>query len=145
MVALLTSNDGTVRDWLGAIAPPIPPVPLVLVPTTTGTGSEATRIAMINVDGAKKVVSCPQFVPLIAVLDESLVADLPAGVVASTGMDAVAHGVESILSTNRSSFTIAVATSAIQLLVVELEKAVLAGDSSREGKCSMQLISPDSD
>ena len=41
MVALLTSNDGTVRDWLGAIAPPIPPVPLVLVPTTTGTGSEA--------------------------------------------------------------------------------------------------------
>jgi alcohol dehydrogenase class IV len=123
VVALLTTNKGGVADWLGPVAPPHPVAPLVLAPTTTGTGSEATAISMVTVNGAKRAVSCPQFVPLIAVLDGELVAGLPGRVVASTGMDALAHGVESMLSTNRSPFTIACATEAVQLVVNQLERA----------------------
>jgi alcohol dehydrogenase class IV len=124
VVALLRTNDGQVADWLGVVMPSAPVAPLLLIPTTTGTGSEATRISMITVAGSKRVISCSQFVPLIAILDDDLVASLPTAVVASTGMDAVAHAVESILSTNRSSFSLAAAGRALALLRDELEPAV---------------------
>ena len=131
VVALLLTNAGEVGDWLGVVAPAVPVAPLVLVPSTTGTGAEATRISMITVGGLKRILSCIQFVPLLAVLDDDLVAGLPAHVVASTGMDALAHGVESILSTNRSSFTLAAATRAITMLRVDLEPAVLGDPGAR--------------
>lgn len=82
-VALLATNTGGIADWIGVVEPPVPVAPLLLVPTTTGTDSEATRISMITIDGAKRIVSCAQFVPLAAVLDADLVADLPAAMVAS--------------------------------------------------------------
>lgn len=128
MVSLLATNGGGISHWLGIADPQVAPLTLVLIPTTTGTGSEATRIAMVSVEGAKRAVSCSEFVPTIAVLDPNLVVDLPSHIVASTGMDALAHAVESILSTNRNHFTLSAATSAIALLTTHLEDAV-AGDS----------------
>ncbi|MGC2168239.1 MAG: iron-containing alcohol dehydrogenase [Acidimicrobiales bacterium] len=134
LVALLSRNEGHVRNWLGIVEPASAVAPLVLIPTTSGTGAEATRIAMVTVDDKKRAVSCAQFLPLLAVLDESLVAALPAEVVATTGMDAVAHGVESMLSTNRSIFTVALATEAVQILMSELEGAVLREDVKARGR-----------
>jgi alcohol dehydrogenase class IV len=134
IVALLVTNDGEVSDWLGVIEPSAPVAPMALVPTTTGTGSEATRISMITIAGAKRVVSCAQFVPQLAVLDANLVADLPAGVVGSTGMDALAHAVESMLSTSRSWFSMAAATQAIEILRDDLEVAALRSDVDAKGR-----------
>lgn len=134
IVALLVTNSGTVADWLGPIEPPVPVAPLALVPTTTGTGSEATRIAMVTVAGVKKVVSCAQFVPLVAVLDQQLVSNLPPAVVASTGMDAVAHAVESMLSTNRSAFSLGAASHAVEILMSALGPAVLEDDIEARGR-----------
>lgn len=134
VAALLATNSGSPSDWLGVIEPPRPLPPLVLIPTTTGTGAETTRIAMITVAGAKRVVSCAQFVPLVAVLDEKLVDKLPATVVASTGMDALAHAVESMLSTNRSTYTLAMGTRAAELLVANLATAVLDGNPIARGR-----------
>ena len=128
VVALLLANSGGVADWLGVVEPPNPPAPLALVPTTTGTGAEATRIAMVTVNGAKRAISCAGFVPLLAVLDAELVAGLPGPVVAATGMDAMAHAIESILSTNRSGFTVALARQAVRILVADLADAA-AGDA----------------
>jgi alcohol dehydrogenase class IV len=133
LVALLSRNEGNLRDWLGVVEPASAVAPLVLIPTTSGTGAEATRIAMITVDDKKRAVSCTQFVPLVAVLDQNLVAALPSEVVATTGMDAVAHGVESMLSTNRSIFTVALATKAVQILMSELESAVVHEDVQARG------------
>jgi alcohol dehydrogenase class IV len=88
---------------------PVPPVagfrPLVMIPTTVGTGAEATRVAMFAIDGAKRAVLCPQFVPDIAVLDEDLVHGLPAPVVASTALDALSHSIESMMSTASNTLT----------------------------------------
>ncbi|MCM3920597.1 iron-containing alcohol dehydrogenase [Frankia sp. AiPs1] len=133
-VALLATNPGSIADWVGVVEPPVAVAPLLLVPTTTGTGSEATRISMITIGGVKRIVSCAQFVPLVAVLDADLVADLPAAVVASTGMDAIAHGVESMLSTTRTALTLAVATEAVRILTVSLEPAALDGDRAARGR-----------
>jgi len=132
LVALLATNDGTARDWIGLVQPPRPVAPLALVPTTTGTGSEATRISMITIDGVKKAVSCRQFLPLVAALDPELVAGLPGPVVAATGMDALCHAIESLLSTTRTVLSATVATEAVQILTRYLPKAV-DGDHSARG------------
>lgn len=134
LVALLATNQGSVREWLGPVTPAASVLPLTLVPTTTGTGAEATRIAMVTVDGAKRAVSCAQFVPALAVLDADLVALLPSGVVASTTMDALAHAVESLLSTGRNEFTTGAALRAIGLIRANLQRAHDDGDAAAKAE-----------
>lgn len=139
LVALLLANasqdqDGRepdVRGWTGQVPRHAPVAPLALVPTTTGTGAEATRIAMVTVDGAKRIVSGPQLVPLVAALDSTLVASLPGPVVASTGMDAIAHAAESMMSTTRSVLSVAAAEQALRILLDALPVAV--ADSGHAG------------
>ncbi|MFF0366436.1 iron-containing alcohol dehydrogenase family protein [Micromonospora sp. NPDC005087] len=123
LVALLLTNGGDVADQLGLVVPRRPVAPLALVPTTVGTGAEATRIAMVSVAGHKRISSCRQYVPLVAALDPALVSALPAAVVASTGMDALAHALESMLSSNRNALTVTVATRAADLVLANIERA----------------------
>jgi alcohol dehydrogenase class IV len=123
LVALLLTNKGEVDDWIGAVIPSRPVAPLALVPTTVGTGSEVTRIAMVTKGDRKQITSCAQFVPLVVALDSDMVASLPASVVASTGMDALAHALESLLSTNRNALTVAAATKAASLVLDNIELA----------------------
>ncbi|WBB89885.1 iron-containing alcohol dehydrogenase [Verrucosispora sp. WMMC514] len=133
VAALLATNLGAAADHVGVVEPQRSLPPLVLVPTTSGTGSEASRIAMVTVGGVKRVISCSQFVPSIAVLDEQLVTGLPSTVVAATGMDALAHAIESMLSTLRTPFTMALSAQAITMLRANLEPAV-AGDGTARGR-----------
>ena len=91
LVAYSAASELPLRDLKGPVPLAVGFGPLVMIPTTVGTGAEATRIAMFAVDGAKRAVSSPQFVPALAVLDENLVHSLPPSVVASTALDALAH------------------------------------------------------
>jgi alcohol dehydrogenase class IV len=134
LLGLLIKNDGTVRDWLGPVASNVDVAPLILIPTTCGTGSEATRIAMVTVAGAKRASSCARFVPNIAIIDPDLVASLPGFVVAATGMDALAHAVESLMSTAHSPMSAHNALRAIELLIANLE-AACGGDQESLGNC----------
>jgi alcohol dehydrogenase class IV len=76
-----------------------------MIPTTVGTGAEATRVAMFSIGGAKRAIHSTQFVPALAVLDDDLVHDLPASVVASTALDALSHSIESMMSTVSNELT----------------------------------------
>jgi alcohol dehydrogenase class IV len=134
LLGLLIKNDGNVRDWLGPVASDVAVAPLILIPTTCGTGSEATRIAMVTVGGAKRASSCARFVPSIAIIDPDLVATLPSFVVAATGMDALAHAVESLMSTAHSPMSTHHALRAIELLIAHLEDAC-AGNREALGNC----------
>lgn len=134
ILSLLIVNGGGCADWIGPVDPPQGLAPLILIPTTCGTGSEATRIAMVTVDGAKRAVSCPAFVPPVAVIDPDLVATLPRSVVASTGMDALAHAIESLMSTSASPMSSHHAFTAIELIVTSLEKAA-EGDPDAQARC----------
>lgn len=134
MLSLLLRNEGNAADWLGVIQPAKAVAPLILIPTTCGTGAEATRIAMVTVAGSKRVVSCAKFLPAIAIIDPDLVASLPRGVIASTGMDALAHAVEALMSTNGSPMSAHQAILAIELLVDNLEKA-FGGDQDALANC----------
>jgi len=134
LIALLVRNDGEASDWVGLVDPPAGIAPLVLVPTTCGTGSEATRAAMVTIGGSKRICASAMFVPDAVVLDPSLIDGLPGHIVAATGMDALSHAVEAMLSTDRSPMSVHHARQAISLLIENLESAV-ARDADARAAC----------
>lgn len=134
LLALLVQNDGGAADWLGVVEPPNGIAPLLLIPTTCGTGSEATRIAMVTVAGAKRATSCAQFVPDAVVIDPALLATLPGTVLAATAMDALSHAVESLMSTARSPMSAHHAFQAIEIIVASVEDAA-HGDQQAVARC----------
>jgi alcohol dehydrogenase len=134
LLALLLRNDGGAGDWLGVVDPAGGVAPLLLVPTTCGTGSEATRIAMVTVDGSKRASSCARYVPAAVILDPDLLATLPGSVVAATAMDALSHAVESLMSTTHSPMSAHHAFRAIELIVASVEAAV-GGDADAVAAC----------
>jgi len=134
LLALLLRNEGESADWLGVVEPPLGVAPLLLIPTTCGTGSEASRVAMVTTHGSKRASSCAQYVPTAVVIDPDLVATLPRQVVAATAMDALAHAVESLMSTSHSPMSTHNAYHAIQLIVGNVERAA-QGDADAAGAC----------
>jgi alcohol dehydrogenase class IV len=116
VAAFLVANAGDLADYFGGAGSPRPARPLVLVPTTTGTGAEATRVAVFSDDRGKRVVSHDSLVPLGVVLDATAVVGLPPAVTAATGLDALAHAVESTLSTSSTPLTASMGIRAAELL-----------------------------
>ncbi|GAA3814222.1 hydroxyacid-oxoacid transhydrogenase [Nocardioides panacisoli] len=101
-VALLVTNPGDLMDYVNApvgkaLAPTNDVLPLVAVPTTTGTGSESTTICVLDVLSlkVKTGISHPALRPRLAVVDPELSASQPAGVTAAAGMDILCHALES--------------------------------------------------
>jgi hydroxyacid-oxoacid transhydrogenase len=101
-VNLLTTNDGELMDYINApvgkaMAPTSPLLPLIAVPTTTGTGSESTTICVLDVvsQHVKTGISHPRLRPTLAVVDPELTLSQPAGVTAAAGLDILCHALES--------------------------------------------------
>jgi len=102
-VALMAHHDGPLAQYaaiLGGLAKITPAVaPLVAVPTTAGTGSEVGRAALITLrDGRKLAFIAPHMIPRVAICDPELTLELPPGLTAATGMDALTHCIETFLS-----------------------------------------------
>lgn len=96
-IALLARHGGPLSRFYGEHAVPGPTVPVVALPTTAGTGSEVTPVAVVSdPERSLKVgISSPFLVPEVALVDPDLVAGAPPSVVAFAGIDALAHAVES--------------------------------------------------
>jgi len=118
-----------------------PRLPLVLVPTTAGTGSEVTPVSIITVgDEEKRGVSSPIILPDIAVLDPELTLGLPAGITAATGIDAMVHAIEAYASrsANNNPVSKTLAREALRLLSANIETAVFDG-TNMEARSAMLL------
>jgi alcohol dehydrogenase len=108
--------------------------PLIAVPTTAGSGSEATRFAVVYVDGVKHSLDHSTILPDHSVVDASLTTTLPPRMTAATGMDALAQGIESIWSVRASDASIIEAAEAVRLSLLHLPTAVNAPTRvAREG------------
>jgi len=101
-VNLLTTNEGELMDYInapvGRAKPPTAPLlPLIAVPTTTGTGSESTTICVLDVvsQHVKTGISHARLRPTLAVVDPELTVTQPAGVTAAAGLDILCHALES--------------------------------------------------
>ncbi|MTI42375.1 alcohol dehydrogenase class IV [Roseibium hamelinense] len=127
LVALLCKSHERLDDIWGIGNVAGDRLPLVLVPTTAGTGSEVTPISIVTVGAdEKRGVVSPVLLPDLALLDPSLTFGLPAHVTAATGVDAMVHAIEaySSRSANNNPVSRALAVEALKLLGGSIETAV---------------------
>jgi len=118
-----------------------PRLPLVLVPTTAGTGSEVTPVSIITVaDAEKRGVSSAVILPDIAILDAELTLGLPPAITAATGVDAMVHAIEAYASksANNNPLSKMLARQALQLIGANIETAVFDGRNV-EARAAMLL------
>ena len=137
---ILGSNENIEEAW-GVSNAKGPRLPLVLVPTTAGTGSEVTPISIITVgEEEKKGVSSPIILPDVAILDPDLTLGLPAHTTAATGIDAMVHAIEGYASANKNNNPISkmLSVEALKLLGGSIEKAVFDG-SNLEARGNMLI------
>ena len=105
VAALIATHGGPLRDWInaplgGARVPPGPIMPMIAVPTTSGTGSEVTAVAVLDLraERVKTGIAHPFLRPRVALCDPTLTIGLPAGVTAASGIDALLHAAEAYTS-----------------------------------------------
>lgn len=127
-IALLATNEGSARSH-PFTAPARPGLPVVAVPTTAGTGAETNGFGVIEDRAARRkvYVGHPSVQPVLSVLDPELTVGLPPVVTASTGMDALTHGIESLASLRSTVMSAAYATEAVTLVSGHLARAVADG------------------
>ena len=128
--SLILGSNENIDDVWGVSNAKGPRLPLVLVPTTAGTGSEVTPISIITVgEEEKKGVSSEIILPDIAILDPDLTIGLPAHTTAATGIDAMVHAIEGYTSANKNNNPISkmLAVEALKLLAGSIERAVFDG------------------
>ena len=108
----------------------------VAVPTTAGTGSEVTPFAVITDEatGAKYPLADYALMPTFAVCDVELMLDIPKGLTANAGFDALSHAIEAVASVVASDYTNALAFEAISLLIAYLPRAFLLGGQDLEAR-----------
>ncbi|WP_103336370.1 iron-containing alcohol dehydrogenase [Pseudotabrizicola formosa] len=102
-VALLLSHGGKPQDYYGELKVPGPVLPLIAIPTTAGTGSEVTPVAVLSdAERSLKVgISSPYLIPDIAICDPDLTLTCPPGLTAIAGADALTHAIEAFTAARR--------------------------------------------
>ena len=128
--AILVANPPPIKQYLGLGNVPKPGIPVVAIPTTSGTGSETTNIAILKDDkaGTKGGIVSKHAIPRAAIVDPALTLTLPPRMTASTGMDALCHAVEGYTSLKATPFTDMFHREAIRRVARSLRSAVNRGD-----------------
>jgi alcohol dehydrogenase class IV len=131
VAAILATNSEPVSSFFGVDMVPKPGLAAILVPTTAGTGSEVTPIAILSDhdEKLKKGIVSPYLFPAVAMLDAELTVGLPASVTAATGMDALIHAVEAYTSRNATPFTDMLALEAIRQIFRNIRTAFANGSN----------------
>jgi alcohol dehydrogenase len=127
---VFSEGGNLIEDYSGAATLTRPLRPLIVIPTTAGTGSECTLVAVIHdVENKTKLAFSDKFLlPDLAVLDPVMTQSLPPGLTASTGMDALTHAVESYVGVDSSPHSEALAAAAIRYIFKYLVRATQDGD-----------------
>jgi alcohol dehydrogenase class IV len=130
-VAVIMTNGGHIRDYSGGKrAFSHQPLPLIAVPTTAGTGSEVTKVTVIidTKNDVKMMISQPELLPAVAIVDPALTVSCPPSVTAATGVDALCHAIEAFISRRAQPVTDTLALKAIELIVGSIRKAYGNGE-----------------
>jgi aldehyde dehydrogenase (NAD+) len=138
-VAVALANDWRAIESIGMYHLRIPPMTHIAVPTTAGTGSEVTNVAVIKNErvGTKAYILDPLVAPDLAVLDPTLILGLSPRMTAATGLDALTHAIEAYTARAANSMSDAQALHAIRLVAQWLPRAVSHG-SDLEARAQMQ-------
>ena len=147
-VGILATNPGSASEYLGPAnwgKVKNPAVPVICIPTTSGTAAEITDVTVLS-DPANKVklgIFSPYIAPAVAVLDPCLTVSLPPEPTRDSGLDALTHAIESFISINSWNATNALNLKAIELVGLHLRNAVHNGSDidARDGMMTASLLS----
>ena len=129
-VCVTLKNGGEANDYIALMRLTEPQTPHIAIPTTAGTGSEVTNVAVIHdakLDRKVYIVD-PNIIPNVAILDPRMTVTLPPRLTAATGMDAVTHAVEALTSTLAETVCDGQALHALRLMKEFLPRAVTNGE-----------------
>ncbi len=128
-MAILLKEGGKLQDYVGFQILTRPQTPHIVIPTTAGTGSEVTYVAVIkdHEEGRKLLFGDYNILPNVAILDPKMTEGLPPRLTAATGMDAICHAIEALHSLQREPIADGMALHAIRLIKEFLPKAVENG------------------
>jgi alcohol dehydrogenase class IV len=141
-IALLAVSGGTMRQYKAPVSTVGGALPIIAVPTTAGSGSEATQFTVITDDENAEKMLCagPAFLPRVAVVDVELTLTMPPRLTADTGIDALTHAVEAYVSRKATPLSDTFALRAMSLVAGSLEAAYADG-SDRRAREDMMLAS----
>ena len=136
-IAFMAVNDGDINDYIFNRKTSDNALPLIVIPTTCGTGSEGNGFGVLTnpETGDKKSLRCNAIVPKVSIVDPAVMGTVPPHVLASVGFDALCHNIEAYTSTTAQPFTDALAHYAVTLLaqyLVPLYKYVKAIANGQE-------------
>ncbi|OFW79153.1 MAG: hypothetical protein A2201_12475 [Alicyclobacillus sp. RIFOXYA1_FULL_53_8] len=139
---ILLTHGGQLADYQGAQVLTNPLLPLVAVPTTVGTGSEVTMVAVVvdRLDHRKLTFVDRTLAPSLAVLDPAVTFTLPNRLVATTAMDALTHALEAFIDLEHSPLSDAFAVAAADMIRTNLLPA-LAATGYEESRANLQMAS----
>lgn len=138
--ATLATNPGPALDYVGLHKVRARPLPMIAIPTTAGTGSEVTLWSVFTDDTRNLKVAIGSFLnyPTIALCDPELTLNLPPGLTATTGMDALGHAIECYTNKACQPISASLAHRAIELIGSNLRPAVANG-GNREARYAVML------
>jgi len=130
-IAVMAANTGSIEDYEGLNNIPRAGAPLIAIPTTAGTGSEVTQVAIITDTkrDVKMLFISPFLMPQKAIIDPLLTLSMPRGVTAATGIDALTHAIEAYVSVKAQPMTDIFCLSAIELISGNLKQAWSNGNN----------------
>ncbi len=139
LINAIRTHGGTVRDYEGTDTVPGVCKPLIAIPTTAGTGSEVTFIAMFTDSQRhqKMPVVSRYLAPHMAIVDPEMTRRLPPAGTAQTGMDALTHAIEAIVGVQANPMSDLLAFTAIRLIFEHLPRAVKNGENDMEARAAM--------
>jgi alcohol dehydrogenase class IV len=140
VTSIMITNTGKIDNFFGIDLVPNPGIPVILIPTTAGTGSEVTPIAILSdtKEKLKKGIVSPTLFPEVAIVDPKLTIGLPPSVTAFTGMDALTHAIESYYSINATDLTDLLAYRAMELVSKNLRMAYAHGENLAARSCVLE-------
>jgi len=125
-INMIRTRGGKITDYRGMLAEGSELPPLIAIPTTAGTGSEVSPFILISdpVTHAKIVIRDIHMIPDVVLLDPMLTTSMPHHVMVSTGVDALAHGVEAFVAKGSQPFSQALALEAVQIIYTTLPRVI---------------------
>lgn len=138
-IALLVSHQGEMRDYKVPRIITEHSIPVIAIPTTAGTGSEATKVTVITDSLSDEKMLCmgPGLMPAAAIIDYQLTLSLPPRVAADTGLDALTHAIEAYVSRKANLFSDQQAIAAMKLIAPNLQSACLEADNLKAKEAMM--------
>lgn len=129
-IGAMITNEGEISDYMGKVIKNSPP-PIVAIPTTAGTGSEATQFTIISntKNNVKMLLKGSSLIPILSIVDPELTITTPKNVTAATGIDALTHAIEAYTSLQAQDLSDTFAKSAIKRIFSNIRQAYNNGEN----------------